>query len=97
MISDTSCSVSLHSLLAQDKVIKNADEATVNAQVLRLQSDMAEACGATNIGSASLTQQFLAKSSDRDAEGGEDAGVFSGSLARLGGIRAFAQQASKDT
>ena len=57
---------------------------------------MHEACGATNLGNAASTQQFLAKASKQDAVDGADGGVFSSSLARVGGIRAFADTLSKD-
>ena len=78
----------------QDKPVKNADESTINSAVLRLQSNMNEAVGATNLQSSKATQQFMAKTSKKDEEG-DDEGVFSGSLAKLGGIRALADQLEK--
>ena len=58
----------------EDKVVKNPDEAAINSANLRLQSNMDEACGATNLQSASEMQRFLAKGSS--GEPGEEAGVF---------------------
>lgn len=90
------CSFSYRHVSSKDKPIKNADEAAVNSAALRLQSDMQEAVGATNLGNAVLTQQFLAKASKKDAVDGLDGSVFSSSLARVGGLKAFADQLKKD-
>ena len=71
--------------------MKNPEQAQIDANVLRLQSNMEDAVGATNILGSTETMRFLSKSSQDD---GLD-GVFGSNLARLGGIQALAAQAEK--
>ena len=65
----------------------------MNAAVLRMQGNMSDSIGATNLASGKESLSFLAKGSGVAAE---DSGVFSGSLARIGGLKAWAAEIDKD-
>ena len=75
--------------LLQDKIVKNPDQAAIDGSILRMQSNMDDAIGATNLGGSHETFQFLSKSS---GPMDELDGVFNSNLARMGGVKALAAQ-----